>query len=311
MEKLARTFTIRAFTTNSDYDMNFHPQSFKTKSYWVYALWSVDSVKTFIAVVGGVWTVADIFDSYKLIDKRALPFYSIILLLLLGLIVVIVTRRPVKKIVYKYPGQDLKIEVRIDGLFRVAGQKVISTNTTFDTDISNGIISLNSLQGQFTQKFYPGELQKLDSELNRGLAGLPYTIVQKQEGKKDRYELGTTVKLKLADQYFYWFAMSDLNNNNNAKTTLKNVNQALDGLWNYIETKGEKADTVMPVIGSGLGRLTTSRKKLIAIIAQSFINASENQIFSNKLIIVVHPNDVEKSGINLFEVKDLLQQYLP
>lgn len=291
--------------------MNYHLRSLQTRSYWIYALWSGDSLKTFIAVVGGIWTIIDILDSYQLLAKEKLPFYSIILLVILGVIVVVFTRRPIKRIIYKYPGQDLKIEVRIDDLFKVPGQKVISTNTTFDTDISSGIISTNSLQGQFTQKFYQGDLPKLDAELQQALHGVPHTSIQKQAGKTSRYEFGTTVKFKLADQYFYWFAMSDLNSNNNARTTLKNVNHALDGLWEFIETRGEKEDTVIPLIGTGLGRLKTSRKKLIAIIAQSFINASENQIFSNKLIIVIHPNDVEKSGLNLFEVKDLLQHYLP
>lgn len=264
-----------------------------------------------MAVVAGIWTFVDILDSFKCIDKKELSLYWLIPLFLIGLLSVIFTRRPVKKIKYKYPGQDLTIEVTIDDLFNVPGQKIISTNTTFDTDISNGIISLNSLQGQFTQKFYPGDLPKLDAELNQGLYGLTHTAVQKQAGKTARYDFGTTVKIKLADQYFYWFAMADLNANNTARTNLNNVTKALDGLWEFIADKGEKLDTVIPLIGSGLGRLTTSRKKLIAIIAQSFINASENQIFSNKLIIVVHPNDITKSGLNLFEVKDLLQHYLP
>jgi hypothetical protein len=108
-----------------------------------------------------------------------------------------------------------------------------------------------------------------------------------------------------------WFAMSDLNYNNNAKTTLKNVHQALDGLWDFIETKGKKQDIVIPLISSGLGRLTIERKKLIAIIAQSFLNASEDNIFSNKLIIVIHPSDVDKANLTLFEDKDLLNHYLP
>lgn len=291
--------------------MNYHLKSFKTKSYWWYALCSSDSVKTFIAVVGGIWMVADISDTYKFIDKTSLPFYSIFILILIGFLVVIFTRRPVKRITYKYPGQDLSIEVRIDDLFKVNGQKIISTNTTFDTDIENGIISSRSLQGQFTQRYYAGDLPKLDAELLNGLNGLPFSIIQKEAGKMNRYEFGTTVKLKFADQYYYWFAMSDLNRSNNAKTTLKNVTQSLDGLWDFIATKGEKEDTVIPLIGSGLGRLTTSRKKLIAIIAQSFINASEDNIFSNKLVIVVHPIDVDKSNLNLFEVKDLLNHYLP
>jgi hypothetical protein len=291
--------------------MNYHLRSFKTKSYWVYALWSTDSLKTFVAVVAGIWTFVDILDSFKFFDKKTLPLYLLLPLFLIGIIAVIFTRRPVRKIKYKYPGQDLTIEVCIGDLFEVPGQKVISTNTTFDTDIANGIISLNSLQGQFTQKFYPGDLPKLDAELDRGLKKIPHTEVEKEAGKKYRYDLGTTVKIKLADQYFYWFAMADLNANNTATTNLKKVTQALDKLWEFIDTKGEKLDTVIPLIGSGLGRLTTSRKKLIAIIAQSFISASEDQIFSNKLTIVVHPSDIEKSGLNLFEVKDLLQHYLP
>ncbi|MFP5039941.1 macro domain-containing protein [Parasediminibacterium sp. JCM 36343] len=290
--------------------MNYHLRSFKTKSYWVYAFWSTDSLKTFVAVVAGIWTFVDILDSFKCLDKKTLSLHWLVPLFLIGIIAVIFTRRPVKKIRYKSPSHDLIIEVCIGDLFKIPGQKIISTNTTFDTDISSGIISINSLQGQFTQKFYPGDLPKLDKEIELGLQGIPYTVITKKSGKTHRYEFGTTIKLKLADQYFYWFAMSDLNESNTATTTQMDVNKSLDGLWAFIETKGEKLDTVIPLIGSGLGRLTTSRKKLIALIAQSFINASEKRIFSNKLTIVVYPGDIEKSGLNLFEVKDLLGHYL-
>ena len=182
--------------------MNYYFRSFKTKSYWAYALWSVDSLKTFMAVVGGIWLFVDILSTLKVFDKEKLPFWYLIPITLIGLIIVIISRRPVKKITYKYPGQDLKIEVRIDNLFDVPGQKIISTNTTFDTDIASGIISPNSLQGQFTEKFFPGNVPALDAELNKGLRGLPMTQVQKQSGKTDRYDLGTTVKLNLSGQFF-------------------------------------------------------------------------------------------------------------
>lgn len=277
----------------------------------MYALWSVDSAKTFIAVVGGIWSLVDILHSFHALNKDNLPSIFIYCLLLIGIIVVVATRRPVKKITYKYPGQDLKIEVRIGDLFEIKGQKIISTNTTFDTDISTGIISAKSLQGQFTEKYYHQEMDKLENELESGLSGLEFREIEKDRGKLKRFDFGTTVKLKRSDQIFYWFAMSDMNAHNTAKTSLRNVQYALDGLWEFISIKGEKEDIVIPLIGSGLGRLTTSRKKLIAIIAQSFINASEDNIFSNKLIIAVSPDDVEKSGLNLFEVKDLLIHYLP
>lgn len=291
--------------------MNYHLRSFKTKSYWIYVICSIDSLKTFVAVVGGAWMTIDILDSFNYLIKKKLSPYCLPVLLLSGVLSVIFSRRPLRRITYKYPGQDLTIEVCIGNIFDIPGQKIISTNTTFDTDTSNGIISLNSLQGQFTEKYFPGELQKLDGELDRGLIDIPSKPGKKKPGKNRSFDFGTTVKIKLLDQYFYWFAMADLNSSNTAITTLRNVNASLEGLWSFISTKGEKLDTVIPLIGTGLGRLTTSRKKIIAIIAQSFISASEDQIFANKLTIVVHPSDIEKSGLNLFEVKDLLHHYLP
>ena len=101
--------------------MNYYIRSFRTKSYWVYALWSVDSVKTFMAVVGGIWLFVDILSSFKLIDKEKLSLWSLAPIVIFGLIIVIITRRPVKKISYKYPGQDLRIEVCIGNLFDIPG----------------------------------------------------------------------------------------------------------------------------------------------------------------------------------------------
>jgi len=290
--------------------MNYHSRSFKTRSYWVYAMWSVDSLKTFLAVVGAIWMGVDILDNFHLLNKNALPLWLLAPLLLIGIFVVIITRRPVKRIKYKHPGVDLTIEVLIGDLFTIPGQKVISTSTTFDTDTASGIISKKSLQGIFSDMYYPGDIPKLNAELARGLQGIPNVQFQKP-GKTEQYDLGTTVKLKIGPDYFYWVAMAQMNQNNTAKTEFKDLNSILERLWEFIETKGEKLNTVIPVIGSGLGRLGTNRKKLIAIIAQSFVTASQNQVFVNKLTIVIHPDDVEKSNLNLFEVKDLLKHYLP
>lgn len=290
--------------------MNYHTQSFCTKSYWAYALISVDSLKTFLATIGAIWMAIDISDSFHLLKKSELSLWLLTPLLFFGVLVVIFTRRPVKKIIYKYPGMDLMIEVTIGDLFKIPGQKVISTNTTFDTDIANGIISPTSIQGAFTNIYYSGDLARLDADLLNGLQGISSQYFQKI-GKTERYELGTTVKLKIGPEYFYWFAMAEMNVNNTASTKMKDLNVSLEGLWEYISTKGEKIDTIIPLIGTGRGRLSISRKKLIAIIAQSFITASESNLFANKLVIVIHPDDIEKSNLNLFEVKDLLNHFLP
>lgn len=290
--------------------MNFRFQSLLTKSYWIYSLYSIDALKTFSAVFSTLWLFIDIFDSFDYVKKSNIPNYYLFVLFVIAILTVLISRRPVNKIKYKHTGLDITIEVRIGDLFNISGQKIISTNTSFDTDISNGIISPNSLQGQFTQKFFQGEVFKLDNIIDEGLKNSNYTIRNKP-GKNKYYEIGTTVKIKIADQYFYWLAMADLNESNTASTNLGNIDKSLESLWEFIMEKGEKLDIVIPVLGSGLGRLTTNRKKLIALIAQSFITASDRKIFSNRLVIVIPSSDVDNSNINLFQLKDLLINFLP
>jgi hypothetical protein len=104
--------------------------------------------------------------------------------------------------------------------------------------------------------------------------------------------------------------MADLNEQGNAFTTIDNIREALDGLWNHVREAGELQDLAVPVIGTGRGRLKLSRKKMIALLAESFVKASEQHKFTNKLVIVIRPEDASNFGVNLYDIKDNLNQLL-
>ena len=104
--------------------------------------------------------------------------------------------------------------------------------------------------------------------------------------------------------------MAKLGENGNASTTIDDIKIALDGLWNYVRISGELQELAVPVIGTGRGRLKTSRKKMIAMIAESFVKASTNNKFTDKLIITIRPEDAESFGINLYDIKDHLKHVL-
>lgn len=292
--------------------LKYYLRSFNTKSYWSYALLSIDSVKTFMAVLGGTWLFMDIVLSLDIINKDQLPWWVLFYIAFFALIIVIFTRRPVLKVNYKHPGKDLIIEVRIGDFFNIEGQKIIGTNTTFDTDLSNNIISPRSLQGQFTEKFFSGNISELNSKIESQLSDIEFVEIQK-EGNTKKYPLGTSVKFNVNGEFYYWFAMADMNESNNVKTSLNKLQRSLDGLWDFMENRGEKLPTIIPLVGSSFGRVGVKRKKLIALIAQTFIAAieSSSSTFIDRLIIVVNPKDVEKFELNLFEVKDMLKHYLP
>lgn len=78
---------------------------------------------------------------------------------------------------------DVSIEIQVGDIFTLIGAFVISTNTTFDTDMSEGLISEQSLQGKFTKKYYDKE-EHLDQELAEVLKEEEFTLDENKPKKK-------------------------------------------------------------------------------------------------------------------------------
>lgn len=247
---------------------------------------------------------------FHLIDQSDIPSYGILCAIGLSILVVIFIRRPVSKICYKLPRKDITIEVVISDLFSIEGQKIISINTTFDTETENGLIAANSLQGQFVKKYFPENIKKLDQEIEQALDGRNYSVAENPLRKDKLYDIGTVAKIMVRQEIFYLLAMGELNEKGTAETSLPFIRTALDKLWHFISSEGENDPVIIPLLGTGRGRITTSRKKMIEIHAQSFINASKDRIFSNKLIITIWPDDAKNFEINLLEIKDYLTHSL-
>ena len=122
--------------------------------------------------------------------------------------------------------------------------------------------------------------------------------------------MGTTVPINTHGKTFYFTAMAELNEQGNAFTTPDNVRLALEGLWKHVREAGELQELAVPVVGTGRGRLMLSRKKMISLIAESFVDASEQNKFAEHLVIVVRPEDANRFKVNLYDIKDHLMQAL-
>src|SRR4051812_36630053 len=124
--------------------MKYFLSSIRTRSYWKYALFSRDAVVDLLAAVGALYTLVEILDFFNIYTRDKYGHYAIVIFFLISFAFVLATRRPISRIVYKVPKRDFAIEVRIGDLFSFSGARVISSNTTFDTDIANNIISVRS-----------------------------------------------------------------------------------------------------------------------------------------------------------------------
>ncbi|MGL5425640.1 MAG: macro domain-containing protein [Serratia fonticola] len=290
--------------------MRYLWESIRTTAYWRYALFSGEAVAKFFSTLGMLYLLINLADTFKIYEKGKYSNYGVLILVALAIFFVMFTRRPVSRIAYKVPKKDYSFEVKISDIFKENGEIIISSNTTFDTDMSTGLISTGSLQGQLATLFFNGQTAEIDRQIEESLAREEFNVVDGKPGKKKQYPLGTVARVSAHGKNFYFVAMSHINSEGTAYSTSRMLDEALEGLWKNMARKGDFGDMVMPLMGTGRGRVAIPRKKIIERIAQSFADAAQDRVFSNKLSIIVRPEDASKFSLNLFQVRDYLSQSL-
>lgn len=279
-----------------------------SKTYWSHfsSQWKL-ILQSFLSLLGLIAAVVTILMFLLSTDLQTqikdYCVYGIAIAFFLG----IWLNRPKFSIIQQLPQSDIKIEICVADIFDLKGAYVIGTNTTFDTEIGNGLISATSIQGQYTKKFFY-DYHELDEKLTSQLANYPSTAVLTQKkGKQKSYEMGTVVKITTKKGSAYLLAMAIMNDNGAAKTTVEDIKTSLSKLWNFISTNDGTELVIIPILGSNYGRLTEKREQLINEIAKSFILACAKQKFTEKLIIVIHPADYIECNLDLNELKTILE----
>lgn len=290
--------------------MKYFFESIRTRAYWRYALFSAEAIGKFFAVMGILYLFVDLADAFNIYKKDQYKYYGLIILVFLALAYVVSTRRPLSRVSYKIPNKDFSVEVLIGDLFKIPGEVIISTSSTFDTDMASGLISVQSLQGQLATHYFNGQTTEIDRQIELSLAKENFIVNDKRPGKKKEYPIGTVARVSAHGKNFYLVAMSHMQEDKNAQSSLKMVDEALEKLWMNLASKAEVGDIVMPLMGTGRGRVAYPRKKMIERIAQSFADACSERAFSNKLIIAVRPEEASQFSLNLFQVRDYLGQSL-
>jgi len=282
--------------------------AYATGSFWRYALFSWEPLRGVLSILGGFYLVAEMLDFFGLVTRDQYPRLTPFALLAVAATLVVITRRPVTRVTYKLPKKDYSYVVCVGDLFDCNADIVVSCNTTFETDMSSGRISPQSLQGQLATRFFDGKTDEIDKQIQKALKGV--AAVESEPGKRKRYPIGTVAKVTSHGTNFYLLAMAELNDHGTARSSVPMVDTALDKLWDYLAEQGELRDIAVPVIGTGRGRVEPSRKKIVERIAQSFADASRAKRFCNKLVIVISREDAEKYDVSLFEIRDFLVRSL-
>lgn len=281
--------------------MRYFIESVTSNAYWRYVLLSKSGVMALLAVYGAFWLVVETLDFFKVYTRDEYGPYAFLIFLAMSVVVSVYFRRPTTSVCVAFPNSDFSVEVRIADIFEARGAVMISTNTVFEADVAGGKIAPGSLQGQFTARYFTGDQKTLIDQIRKGVKAI---------GGSPPFPMGTTVPISTHGKTFYFTAMAELNEQGNASTTTENVGLAMEGLWNHVREAGELQELAVPVVGTGRGRLSVSRKKMIGQIASSFVRASLQKKFADRLVIVVRPEDARRFEVNLYDIKDHLVQLL-
>ena len=71
--------------------------------------------------------------------------------------------------------------------------------------------------------------------------------------------MGTVVPISTHGKTFYFTAMAELNEQGNAKSTVRDVKKAMTGLWIFVRESGELQELAIPVI---IGKKKVKKKNL-------------------------------------------------
>ncbi|MEW2084189.1 macro domain-containing protein [Streptomyces sp. NPDC005283] len=246
----------------------------------------------FAALSGVLQLTLAVFPSFE-----ALSAPMLVALLLTSLLYGVAKSLPPVRVNREFENPHFSVAVRIGDVFSEPESIVIGFTDVFDTSTDFGeVISPRSVQGQFLEICYQGDVARLDSELDAALDATHSTGVEgigaKPKGKRVRYPIGTVAALRQGEFRYYCLAYSRMSNSLVARSSVDSLWRALNGLWESVEENGSRDRLAMPVIGGDLARVDSlDHETLVKMVILSFVARSRKSVISRELTIVIHPRN--------------------
>lgn len=258
-----------------------------------------------ISIFAIIWTFVDFFNFFFSSDNQ--PWKpSVWIVFGIGILIALWRSHPRLTRKVRLKDQDVSIKLVVDNMFKRKGATVIiPVNTLFQhRDVDEGAIQI-----QYRNSFFDSA-NLFDRKLNDQLQDEPHQIVIYNNNQMRKYSAGTVVRLETPKKRIkaaYLVATAELNEHGRAVPDRLLKQTALVALWKHIAQRGRKESIVIPIIGSGRGRLNVTRYELIHDIVYSFLEAVKECKFTEELTIVIDPRAFIRHEYSLDEMEEYLR----
>lgn len=263
-----------------------------------FACWK--SVLTDIVTgVGLYWLLVEIssYSTNSQVDVVFKNLTSFSIAMTLIVLIALYKNRPRYHFSYKLRDKDVFVEVQVGDAFNNNGALIIPINDHFDTSLGGNVKKAKSVQNKLISEYYSGKCEHLDSD------------IQQKINTDSLHEIGTTIEVEQQGKKFYLLVNSKKKPNNRVESTIDDFLLSLTKVWDYIALESGRDDAItIPIISTRHGRITDlNRTKAIKEIIRSFIESSKKLNIADRLIVCIHPNDLEKGKIDLDSIDDFLR----
>ena len=286
---------------------------FCAQTYLIDKLLTRKTLSVFFSVLGAMGLMIHITSYLSTQADTFLKGNMTMFLVVLSIAVVctVFHRRPDVEIKEQIGGIDTFIKIKVGNVMEANESCVVSTNTTFDTDMANNLISVDSLQGQFTERYYDLHCAQLDADIVRALQNVTdiedLSGQEARKGKTKKYPLGTVAKVRAKDRTFYLLSIADMGQSGNAECDFRMISDALNSLWQFLGKAGDyEKELLIPILGTGHGRVRETREEIIQETINSFIAASTQKRVCETLTIVIYSDDFYKFTLQMEDLKHYL-----
>lgn len=257
---------------------------------------------------GGLWLLVEIlaFFGQTALAGNIKSIWWV--LIIIGLIIIIYQNWPKSFFTFKVHNRDVSVSVKIGGIFNIEGALIIPINNRLDCD-NNGIVKKsNSILRFFIDKVYNKTHSHLNTDICQEVEDNEEWYNQYVEKEDPRtYKVGTVVPIFREEKQYYLLCSSTLNERERSKTTVDDLRTSLNELWVYLTHSGSKDNLIIPIVGTGRGRIPLKREAVIKEIVLSFLVSLSQDSYCEQLTICIYPNDLKKNNMNLDELLDFIR----
>lgn len=247
-----------------------------------------------------IWALIEPLMAILELKTNHFNWYWFSLYLIASIIIGFVSAIPKKSVNFNLINTNTKVIIELGDLFKSEGHRVIPVNEYFDSLIGKPV-SPKSVHGIFIEKTLGGYNQILDDAVNNQLAGKEIDIVNRPQGKKNKYPIGTTITLKHNESIYFLFSLC--NSDNDCKVTCNPslMLKALEGLWEKVRIEGNGFNINLPLVGNGLSGVGLPPSQLLQLILMSLLKFTKEKELSTTIKIILQEDVFEEIDLELIK----------